>query len=129
MIPVAASLVAACGGDSYYDDPSCNPALYPAVEVRLIDAASGQPIRVAVRGTVHVYRSGVTELLSSPDPGYEVDARTSLLQGGFGEVGYFDVSVTTDVGERYDWSRLEVTGDYCRVFTTYLDAVIHYPDR
>ena len=132
--PVVALSLAACGGghyDPYYDDgygydSSCNPNLYPAIEVRLVDATTGSRTIVGALGTVTDGRS--TDEMSSPEPGYAVDGRASVLQGGFGMTGFVNVSVATRAGERYDWSSIAVTGNRCQVFTVVLEAPIHYPD-
>ena len=127
--------LAACGGDGYYDpyyddpyyrDPYCNRANYPAVSVRFLDAATLQSVTIGALGTFSDGRS--TEEMTSPEPGYAVDGRTSVLEGGFGRTGLFNVSVATRAGERYDWSAVQVDGDRCQIFTVQLDAPVHYPD-
>ena len=119
----------ACGGDDYdpyYDDPYCNPAYYPAISVRFVDATSLRRITIGALGTISNGR--VTEEMTSPEPGYAVDGRTSVLEGGFGWTGVFDVSVATRAGERYDWTAIHVTGDRCQVYTVELEAPVHFPD-
>ena len=133
-IPLLAAGLVACGGGHdhyyddgyYYDDPSCNRANYPAVSVRFVDAVTGQPLLVGALGSVSDgYR---TEEMTSPEPGYAVDGRTTVLEGAFGRTGIFGVSVVTHAGERYDWADVRVTGDYCRIFTVSLQAPVRYPD-
>lgn len=127
-IPALVAALAACGGgdDYYYDDPACDPANYPAVAVRFVEAATLRPITIGALGTVFYGR--VSEEMTSPEPGYAVDGRTSVLEGAFGRVGVFDVSVVTRAGERYDWTGVQVHGDYCQIYTAYLEARVHYPD-
>ena len=127
VLPVLLGL-AACGGDDgpYYDDPYCNPGYYPAISVRFVDGATLTPITIGALGTISNGR--VTEELTSPEPGYAVDGRTSVLEGGFGWAGVFDVSVVTRAGERYDWTALQVTGNACQIYTVDLEARVHYPD-
>ena len=128
-VPLVALSLAACGGDDYdpyYDDPYCNPAYYPAISVRFVDATSLRRITIGALGTISNGR--VTEEMTSPEPGYAVDGRTSVLEGGFGWTGVFDVSVATRAGERYDWTAIHVTGDRCQVYTVELEAPVHFPD-
>ena len=133
-IPFLVAGLVACGGghdpyydDYYYDDPSCNRANYPAVSVRFVDAVTGQPILIGVRGSISDGRW--TEEMTSPEPGYEVDGRTTVLEGAFGRTGIFSVSIATNVGERYDWTDIRVSGDYCRIYTVPLQAPVRYPDQ
>lgn len=135
-IPALALALAACGGghddyydgyyDGYYNDPSCNPANYPAVAVRFVDPVTGQAVLIGALGSIH--DGGRTEEMTSPEPGYAVDGRATVLEGAFGRPGVFDVSVVTRAGERYDWTAIRVGGDRCRIYTVDLQAPVHYPD-
>ena len=137
-LPALALSLAACGGghydayDPYYDNPYygdgsyCNPANYPAIAVRFVDAGSLGAITIGALGTVSDGRT--SEEMTSPEPGYAVDGRTSVLEGAFGQTGLFNVSVATRAGERYDWTAIRVTGTRCQIDTVYLDAPVHYPD-
>ena len=131
-IPALALALAACGGghddyyDGYYNDPSCNPALYPAVAVRFVDPVTSQPVLIGANGSIHDGRR--TEEMSSPEPGYAVDGRATVLEGAFGRPGVYDVSVVTRAGERYDWTAIRVGGDYCEIYTVELQAPVHFPD-
>ena len=128
-IPALALALAACGdGDRYYydEDPSCNPANYPAVAVRFVDPVTAQPVLIGALGSI--YDGSRTEEMTSPEPGYAVDGRTTVLEGAFGRAGVFDVSVVTRAGERYDWTAIRVGGDYSQIYTVELQAPVHFPD-
>lgn len=132
-IPVVTAGLVACGGghdhyydDGYYDDPACSRANYPAVAVYFVDAVSGQPVLVGALGSVTT--SVMTEEMTSPEPGYAADGRTTVLQGAFGQTGFFNVSVVTHAGERYDWANIRVDGNACQIFTANLQAPVRYPN-
>jgi hypothetical protein len=119
------ALAAGCGDG--YDDRygGCDPYLYPAVAVRFVYALDLQPVAVAAVGTAFDGRN--VEEMTSPEPGYSVDGRTSVLEAGFGRPGVYDVSVQTASGERFDWVGVRVAGDACGPFTVELEAPVRSP--
>ncbi len=121
---IAAALAGCGGGDGYYYD-DCNPNLHPAVAVSFVDARSGRSVLVDARGTA--YDGRVVETMTSPDPNYSVDGRTSVLEAGFGRPGVYDVSIATASGERFDWVGIQVAGDACGPFTVQLQAPVQLP--
>lgn len=118
------AMAAGCGGDDYGDYYDCNPNFHPAVAVTFYDARTSQVIVVSARGTA--YDGRVVEEMTSPDPNYSIDGRTSVLEAGFGRPGIYDVSVVTGSGERFDWPGVRVSGDACGPFTVQLQAPVQF---
>lgn len=123
-LPVVALGLAACGSDHYHD--GCNPAYFPAVAVHFVDARDNRRIAVSALGTI--YDGRYLEEMTSPESGYSVNRRTTVLEGAFGRTGIFDVVIETASGERFEWPGVRVAGDYCGPYTVELQAAVRYPE-
>jgi hypothetical protein len=119
------ALAAGCGDDYHDDYHGCDPYFYPAVAVRFVYAVDLQPIAVVATGTA--FDGRINEEMTSPEPGYSRDGRTSVLEAGFGRPGVYDVAVLTASGERFDWIGVQVPGDACGPFTVELQAPVQHP--
>ncbi|MGE0801132.1 MAG: hypothetical protein AB7G13_31160 [Lautropia sp.] len=78
--------------------------------------------RIDVAATGMVTAGNFSEPMVPVDTRGAAPGRSFALAGARDRSGVFDVRVTTEAGERFDWTDVRVARDFCGLYTVVLRA-------